>query len=68
MGFSMTHESDGHIVKKKIAMDVQCRGNYGHKYRIILQEGAKGCPACGEREYDIEKEIYEGDEDGKSKT
>lgn len=60
----MTHESDGHIIKKKIALDVQCRGELGHEYRIDIKEGPKGCPVCGEREYDIKREIFEGDEGG----
>ena len=56
----MTHESDGHIVKKKVAMDVICREN-GHKYRVKINEEKKGCPECKCNEYDIDNEIYEGE-------
>ena len=59
----MPHESDGHTVKSKVALLVQCRGELGHRYRIDLAKGPQGCPECGEKEYDIRREIYEGDEE-----
>lgn len=51
------HESDGHVIIKKVALKVVCR-DFGHAYIFKLKTESK-CPECGCKEYDIKDEIYE---------